>query len=73
VAEAQRWCQELLALSPTCLKILQASFEAQFDYLWGSGKQICRLMAPHYFHTGEQQAGAAAFLERRRPNFASWR
>lgn len=72
-AEVERWCQELLALSPTCLKILKASFEAEFDYLRGSGEQIRRMIAPQYFRSGEQQEGAAAFLERRPPNFASWR
>jgi hypothetical protein len=30
-------------------------------------------LAPNYFRTSEQQEGAAAFLERRRLGFASWR
>ena len=71
--EVQRWCQELLALSPTCLKILKASFEAEFDYLRGMGERIRRMVAPNYFRTGEQQEGAAAFLERRPPDFSRWR
>ena len=71
--EVERWCQELLAVSPTCLKILKASFEAEFDYLRGSGEQIRRMIAPQYFRSGEQQEGAAAFLERRAPDFSPWR
>ncbi len=71
--EVERWCRELLALSPTCLKILKASYEAEFDYLRGAGDKIRSLVAPHYFRTGEQQEGAAAFLERRAPDFARWR
>lgn len=71
--EVQRWCRELLALSPTCLKVLKASFEAEFDYLRGIGDRIRRMVAPHYFRTGEQQEGAAAFLERRAPDFSPWR
>ncbi len=72
-AEVDRWCRELLALSPTCLNILKASFEYEFDYLRGSGERIRRMIAPTYFRTGEQQEGAAAFLERRRPDFSRWR
>jgi 2-ketocyclohexanecarboxyl-CoA hydrolase len=72
-AEVARWCQELLALSPTCLRVLKASFEAEFDYLRGTGERLRRLVAADYFRTGEQQEGAAAFLERRRPDFSRWR
>jgi 2-ketocyclohexanecarboxyl-CoA hydrolase len=72
-AEVDRWCQELLALSPTCLKILKASYQAEFDYLRGAGERIRQMVAPDYFRTGEQQEGAAAFLERRPPDFSPWR
>jgi 2-ketocyclohexanecarboxyl-CoA hydrolase len=72
-AEVDRWCRELLALSPTCLKILKASYEAEFDYLRGAGDKIRSMVSPNYFRTGEQQEGAAAFLERRAPDFSPWR
>jgi 2-ketocyclohexanecarboxyl-CoA hydrolase len=72
-AEVARWCRELLALSPTCLKILKASYKAEFDYLRGAGERIRQMVAPNYFRTGEQQEGAAAFLERRPPDFSPWR
>ena len=62
-----------MALSPTCLKVLKASYEAEFDYLRGMGDKIRSAVAPNYFRTGEQQEGAAAFLERRPPDFAPWR
>ncbi|MCZ6872964.1 MAG: enoyl-CoA hydratase-related protein [bacterium] len=71
--EVNRWCRDLLALSPTCLKVLKASFEAEADYLRGSGDRIRRMVAPNYYRTGEQQEGAAAFLERRPPDFSPWR
>lgn len=71
--EVDRWCRELLALSPTCLKVLKASYEADVDYLRGMGDKIRSTVAPNYFRTGEQQEGAAAFLERRPPDFAPWR
>lgn len=72
-AEVDRWCRELLALSPTCLKVLKASYEADADYLRGMGDKICDNVAPNYFRTGEQQEGARAFLERRPPDFSPWR
>jgi 2-ketocyclohexanecarboxyl-CoA hydrolase len=30
-------------------------------------------VAPDYFQTGEQQEGASAFLEKRKPDFSRWR
>ncbi|HBA35887.1 MAG TPA: 1,4-dihydroxy-6-naphthoate synthase, partial [Gammaproteobacteria bacterium] len=30
-------------------------------------------VAPNYFETGEQQEGANAFLEKRKPDFSPWR
>lgn len=71
--EVDRWCQELLTLSPTCLKILKASFEGEFDYLRGQTDQFRAMIDPNYFRSGEQMEGANAFLERRRPNFAKFR
>ena len=38
--EVDKWCRELLALSPTCLKILKASFVEEFSYLFGQGPCI---------------------------------
>lgn len=71
--EVQKWCDEILALSPTCLKVFKASFEAEFDYLRGSGNRLVQMISPRYFDTGEQQEGAAAFLEKRTPDFSKWR
>lgn len=30
-------------------------------------------ISPDYFSSGEQQEGASAFLEKRRPDFSKWR
>jgi len=69
--EVRKWCNELLALSPTCLKVLKRSFNTVVDLT--SARAIVDEVAPHYFQTGEQQEGAAAFLEKRPPNYAPWR
>lgn len=72
-AEVDRWCRDLLALSPTCLKILKASYEAEFDCLRGAGDKIRSMVSPNDFRTGEQQEGPVAVLERRAPDFSPWR
>jgi 2-ketocyclohexanecarboxyl-CoA hydrolase len=71
--EVERWCQELLALSPTCLRILKASFVAEMDALLGQGDAIRRLVLTPEFWDHEQQEGARAFLEKRKPDFWSAR
>jgi len=71
--EVQKWCDEILSLSPTCLKVMKASFEAEFDYLRGTGHRNVEMISPHYFESGEQQEGAAAFLEKRKPDCSKWR
>jgi len=72
-AEVTRWCDELLALSPTCLKILKASFVADFGHVLGQDDAIRRLVVDRQFWEGEQQEGARAFLEKRAPDFSRFR
>ena len=73
-AEVDRWCQELLALSPSCLKVLKASFRIQMEPIMGDRMaDIVDRIAPNYHQRGEQQEGAAAFLEKRLPDFSPWR
>ena len=73
-AEVGRWCQELLALSPSCLKVLKASFRIHMEPLMSARMaDIVDRIAPNYHQKGEQQEGAAAFLEKRQPDFSPWR
>lgn len=69
--EVDRWCKELLALSPTCLRTVKASFNTQLDLT--PLTEILDRVAPGYFESGEQQEGANAFLEKRQPDFSRWR
>ena len=72
--EVGRWCQELLALSPSCLKVLKASFRIHMEPIMGHHMaDIVDRVAPNYHQKGEQQEGAAAFLEKRQPDFSPWR
>lgn len=72
-AEVDRWCAELLALSPTCLRILKASFVDEFSGVLGQGDAIRRLVVDERFWREEQQEGARAFLEKRPPDFSRFR
>ncbi len=67
--EVRKWCDEILMLSPTCLRVLKASFVSDVDPLFGSGDAIRRHILPPDFYQTEQQEGARAFLEKRKPNF----
>jgi len=71
--EVDRWCEELLALSPTCLRVLKASFEREFDYLRAPSFAVQRAVAPHYYETDEALEGQRAFLEKRKPDFSRYR
>lgn len=71
--EVDRWCRELLALSPTCLKILKASFVADFNNVLGQDDALRRLVVDRRFWEEEQQEGSRAFLEKRAPDFSRFR
>ncbi len=72
--EVNQWAQELLALSPTCHKVIKQTFRDNVDHLMEiTMADVVERVAPGYFDTGEQQEGAAAFLEKRTPDFSPWR
>lgn len=71
--EVERYCEELLMASPTCLKILKASFEAEFDAIRGQRYQFVKMIAPNFAGGEEQREGAKAFLEKRKPDFSRFR
>ncbi len=73
-AEVNKWAQEMLALSPTCLRLIKQTFRDNVDHLMDQTmKKMITTHAPNYFETGEQQEGANAFLEKRAPDFSPWR
>jgi 2-ketocyclohexanecarboxyl-CoA hydrolase len=73
-AEVDRWCTELLCLSPSVLRTIKASFRNHMaSYMDMNVAAMVRLHAPDIFKSGEQQEGAKAFLEKRAPDFSPWR
>lgn len=72
--EVSRWCETLLAMSPTCVKILKHSFRLQMEpILRDSMRDIIARVAPGFERSEEREEGARAYREKRRPNFDPWR
>lgn len=72
--EVRRFADDLLKASPTCLKVLKATFKEHMAPIIGLRQdEMVRCIAPGYFESGEQQEGAQAFLEKRVANFRAFR
>jgi naphthoate synthase/2-ketocyclohexanecarboxyl-CoA hydrolase len=67
-AEVDRWCEEILRLSPGCLEILKAAFDQEMDGYQEMGV-ISGTLYPDWFDTAEAKEGPAAFTEKRPPRF----
>ena len=73
-AEVRRWCDDILALSPSSLRMVKASFRRAMEpYMSMNLMEVVQTWAPDVFTSGEQQEGAKAFFEKRRPDFPRWR
>ena len=66
--EVNKWCQEIIALSPTAISIAKRSLNADSDSIKGIGSlgmQALKL----FYESDESKEGVKAFLEKRKPNF----
>lgn len=72
-AETAKWCDELLGVSPTCLKLYKASFVEEFHDLMGQGDLLRRIAVPPEFWETEQKEGTSAFLEKRKADYSRFR
>ena len=66
--ESRSWAKEMLAFSPTALRIAKASFNAETDHIKGIGALGMTALGL-YYGTEESMEGRNAFMERRKPNF----
>lgn len=66
--ETVKWCKEMLEKSPTALRFLKASFNADTDGLAGL-QQLGGDATLLYYTTDEAKEGRDAFKEKRKPNF----
>ena len=69
--EAVTWCREMLAMSPTALRFLKASFNADTDGLAGI-QQLAGDATLLYYLTEEAKEGRNAFVEKRKPDFSKF-
>ncbi|MBI6566217.1 enoyl-CoA hydratase/isomerase family protein [Pseudomonas synxantha] len=67
-AEVEKWCQEILAMSPTAISIAKRSFNADSDSIRGIGGLGMQALSL-YYNSAESQEGVKAFLEKRKPRF----
>jgi naphthoate synthase len=68
----REWADDMLALSPTALRFLKQSFNADTEHMAGIG-QLAFTGLGLYLDTDEAAEGVRAFNEKRPPDFASHR
>ncbi|MCL4422532.1 MAG: enoyl-CoA hydratase-related protein [Actinobacteria bacterium] len=71
LAEAKRWADELAEKSPTALKFLKHSFNIDTEQQAGVANMATAAL-DLFVSSPEGKEGAAAFAEKRRPNFAQY-
>jgi naphthoate synthase len=70
-AESIQWAREILEKSPTALRFLKASFNADTDGLAGI-QQLAGDATLLYYQTEEAKEGSRAFMEKRKPDFSKY-
>jgi 2-ketocyclohexanecarboxyl-CoA hydrolase len=70
--EVRRWADEILEKSPTALKVLKHSFNADSESIAGIGSLSFDSL-DLFVQTPEAREGNAAFVEKRKPDFGRYR
>ena len=71
-AEVRRWADEMLKLSPTSLRFLKQSFNADSEHMAGIG-QLAFSGLGLFVESEEAKEGVHAFSEKRDPDFTPFR
>src|SRR5208337_761180 len=67
--EARTWAREIVAMSPTAIKLAKASFNADTDHIRGISAMGMAALAL-YYNTEESMEGRNSFMERRKADFS---
>ncbi len=70
-SEGVRWAKEILCNSPTAIRILKASFNAENDGIAGI-QELSGYATQLFYGTTEAKEGRDAFLEKRNPDFSDY-
>ncbi len=70
--EVREWADEILKLSPTALRVLKQSFNADTEHFAGIG-QLAFSSLKMFGATDEAKEGITAFNEKRPPDFSAYR
>merc|ERR1712185_836011 len=70
-AEGVTWAREILRNSPTAIRILKASFNAECDGIAGI-QELSGYTTQLFYSTDEAKEGRDAFLEKRPPDFSDY-
>jgi naphthoate synthase len=70
--EVTLWAQEMLEKSPSALRVLKHSFNADHESIAGIGTLSCAAV-DLYLGTPEAREGVEAFAEKRQPDFSRYR
>ena len=70
--EVDKWCDEILQMSPTAIRLAKASINADTDHIYGiEGVGFTALDL--YWNTEESAEGTRAFVEKRKPEFRKYK
>ena len=70
--EVKKWCERILAMSPTALRQLKASFNLFTDMVYGVEAMAMNSLW-QYYGSDEAREGRAAYLEKRPPDWTKFR
>tara|TARA_Y100001978_G_scaffold86713_1_gene77677 strand:+ start:2529 stop:3386 length:858 start_codon:yes stop_codon:yes gene_type:complete len=70
-SEGVLWAKEILRNSPTAIRILKASFNAENDGMAGI-QELSGYATQLFYGTNEAKEGREAFLEKRKPDFSDY-